>query len=104
MITSENRMDVTQMSESQGTLGPSTQDIAKRGEAIYQERYQKEFEKKHNGKFVAINVGTGEATVSDTSQDAVRIALEKDPNGFFHLVRVGHQAAFEAGWYMTRVS
>jgi hypothetical protein len=80
---------------------PSTQDIAQRGEAIYKHKYQADFENKHKGKFVAVNVNTEEATMADTGEDAIRIALEKDPAGLFHLVRVGHQAPFEAGWYMS---
>lgn len=92
------------MSEHRYIPTPSTRDIALRGEAIYKEKYQKDFETKYKDKFAAINVSTGEATVSEASEDAVRIALEKDPSGFFHLVRVGHPGAFEAGWYMSRVS
>lgn len=92
------------MPEHHTTPTPSSTDIAKRGEAIYKQKYQKDFESKYNGKFAAINVNTGEAIVSDTSEDAIRMSLEKDPSGLFHLVRVGHQGAFEAGWYMSRVS
>jgi hypothetical protein len=85
------------------TSAPSTRDIAQRGEELYKQKYQNDFEAKYMGKFAAINVNTGEATISETSEDAIRVALEKDPSGFFHLVRVGHQGAFEAGWYMGRV-
>ena len=80
---------------------PSTRDIAQRGEAIYSEKYKHDFEKHHKGQFVAINVKTSEATTANTSEEAVRLAMEKDPSGLFHLVRVGHQSAFEAGWYMS---
>ena len=34
-------------------------------------------------------------------RDAIRLALEKDPSGFFHLIRVGHEAAFQVGWYLS---
>jgi len=80
---------------------PSCQDIAERGEAIYGEKYRAELEKTSNGKFIAINVANADATLADTGEDAIRLALEKDPSGFFHLIRVGHRAAFEAGWYMS---
>jgi alkaline phosphatase len=80
---------------------PSCQDIAERGEAIYGEKYRAELERTSNGKFIAINVANAEATLADTGEDAIRLALEKDPAGFFHLIRVGHKAAFEAGWYMS---
>jgi len=80
---------------------PSTQEIAKRGAAIYKQKYQQSLEQSSAGKFVAINVKTEEATTADTSEEAVRKGLEKDPQGLFHLVRVGHQSAFEAGWLMS---
>lgn len=89
------------MTESTRTVTPSTQDIARRGELIYRERYEQDFEKEFAGKFAAINVNTGDATVADSAEEAVREALEKDPNGLFHLVRVAHKAAFQAGWYMS---
>ena len=91
------------MANNQVGVTPSTQDIAERGEAIYKTNYQSDFEKNHLGKFVAINVINGDATISDTGEEAIRTALKKDPSGFFHLMRVGHKAAFEAGWYLSCV-
>jgi hypothetical protein len=29
------------------------------------------------------------------------LAMEKDPSGFFHLIRIGKEGAIEAGWYMS---
>ena len=80
---------------------PATQDIARRGEAIYAQKYKQDLEQRAVGKFVAINVNSSDATVADSSEEAVRLALQKDPHGLFHLVRVGHQSAFEAGWYIS---
>jgi hypothetical protein len=92
------------MTEETERATPSFHEIAKRGEAIYSEKYRTELEKSSQGKFVAINVISGDATLADTGEDAIRLALEKDPTGLFHLVRVGHKAAFEAGWYMSCAS
>jgi len=89
------------MPENLTPSAPSPQYIAERGEAIYTEKYRMELEASSNGRFVAINITTGEATLAHTGEDAIRLALEKDPSGFFHLMRVGHKAAFEAGWYMS---
>jgi hypothetical protein len=91
------------MPDEQINMSPSTREIAERGEAIYEQKYQAEYEKTLHGKYIAINVRTGEAIVADTGEDAVRMALEKDPDSFFHLVRVGYRAPFEAGWYMSCV-
>jgi hypothetical protein len=89
------------MTEKLAPAIPSTQYIAERGEAICGERYRAVLENTSNGKFVAINVVNGDAILADTREDALRLAIKKDPSGFFHPIRVGHQAAFEAGWYMS---
>jgi hypothetical protein len=80
---------------------PSSRQIAERGEAIYKEKYAKKLEAAEPGKFVAINITSEEATISETAEAAVRLAMEKDPSGFFHLIRIGKEGAIEAGWYMS---
>jgi hypothetical protein len=92
------------MPEELAPTTPSFHEIAMRGEAIYNEKYRTELEKSSNGKFIAINVSSGDATLAETGEDAIRLGLERDPAGLFHLVRVGHKAAFEAGWYMSCAS
>jgi hypothetical protein len=92
------------MEENLVPATPSTRAIAERGESIYGEKYRAVLEKSSHGKFVAINVSSGDATLADTGEDAIRLALEKDPAGLFHLVRVGHKTAFDAGWYMSCAS
>ena len=72
-----------------------------RNAVIYDQRYRAELEKSSHEKFVAIDIVNGDATLAETGEDAIRLAIEKDPSGFFHLIRVGHKAAFQAGWYMS---
>ena len=74
--------------------------FADRGDAIYREKYQKEFEANHLGKFVAIDLATAEAYIGDSPEEALDLAEEKAPSGFFHLIKVGARAAF----YMRRSS
>ncbi len=76
----------------------SPQEAAKKGLAIYQEKYQQEYEKKFPGKFVAIDIQTGEAFVADSPEDALGTAQAKNPNGFFHLIRVGSAGVFRVGY------
>jgi hypothetical protein len=64
---------------------------------IYDERYKTEYEKTYRGKFVAINVVDGSATIGETPSEALTKAKEQYPNGFFHLIRVGYTSAFEVG-------
>ncbi len=72
--------------------------IAETGERIYDEKYRAEYEAKHGGKFVAVNVHTGGATLGDTPEEALRRAKETDPSGIFHLIRVGSPGAFRVSY------
>lgn len=80
---------------------PSSHQIAERGEAIYKRKYAQKLEATESGKFVAINIRNEDATVAETAEGAVRLATEKDPSGFFHLIRIGRAGAIQAGWYMS---
>jgi len=89
------------MPEELAPATPSCQDIGDRGKATYGEKYRQNLKKTSNGKFIAINVANADAMLADTGEEALRLALAKDPSGFFHLIRIGHKAASEAGWYMS---
>jgi hypothetical protein len=86
---------------TQGNTIPSTREIAELGEAIYQRQWEEKLLKDSVGKFVAINVATGAAILGNTSEEALRLAQEQDPQAYFHLMRVGHRGAFQAGWYLS---
>jgi len=68
--------------------------IAERGEKIYNEKYRAEFEKKHLGKSVVIDVTSESAYVADTAEGAFEQARKVAPGGFFHLIKVGEPGAF----------
>ena len=74
------------------------QEISEAGERIYNEQYKAEYEQEHLHEFLAIDVLGGSATVGTTAMEAVSKAQELHPEGFFHLIRIGHAAAFEHGF------
>jgi hypothetical protein len=67
--------------------------IIRRGEEIYARKYKSDYEPLYRGKFVAINIDTEKAYISDFSGDAIIAALHDSPEGFFHLIRIGFRAA-----------
>ncbi len=71
--------------------------VAKRGQEIYREKYQSEYETRYHGKFVVIDIATGEASVADSSEEAFEDARQKSPQGVFYLLRVGFPAAYRVG-------
>ena len=75
---------------------PNPSEIAAAGEKIYRERYQAAYEKEHAGKYVAINVRTGAATIGDTSDAAMNAARTASGDGIFHLIRVGFPSVYSS--------
>lgn len=63
-------------------------EIATKGKQIYQ-RLQAELEEKYLGRFVAIEVESGDYFVGDTLTEADAKAREKHPDQVFYVVRVG---------------
>jgi len=74
------------------------QEAAKKGLEIYETKYQKDFEKKFPGKYVAIDISTGEAYVADSPEEALGIAQGKNSKGFFHLIRIGSPGVFRISY------
>lgn len=75
----------------------SIPSVVARGEAIYKARYREEYERLHPGRFVAIDVASEKAFVGNTADEALDAAESVEPNGFFHLIKVGSPAAFRVG-------
>jgi len=82
----------------------SPKAVADAGEQLYLEKYKAEYEQKYHGKFVAIDVNSGEATIADSPDQALEQAKAAHPDGIFHLIRVGFKSAFEIGFTYQNAS
>lgn len=71
--------------------------IAESGERIYRQRFQRDFETLHTGRFAAIDISTEIAYLGDTAFEALQQAQFQAPDGTFYLVLVGSPAAFRMG-------
>lgn len=66
----------------------SGQIIADRGEQIYKDLFQQQYEKDYGGQYVVIDVLRKCAYVSDTAADAVIKAKGDNQDGLFHLIKI----------------
>lgn len=62
--------------------------VADRGERIYQDMYQDEYESIFAGQCVVIEVLTKRAYVAHSAAGAIIKAKTEDPNGLFHLIKI----------------
>jgi hypothetical protein len=74
-------------------LKVDTRQIARKGKAIYK-RLQKELEKNYSGRFVAIEVESGDYFIGETLTEADAKARKKYPDRVFYVVRVGRPAVY----------
>jgi hypothetical protein len=79
------------------TIMPATsaiKRIADKGNKIFEDRIKPALGKEQVGKFVAIEIETGDYVIGDTPEGAVFAAKEKYPEKIFHLVRVGYPGVY----------
>lgn len=66
----------------------SDQIVADRGERVYHDLYQHEYESMFGGQYVVIEVLTKRAYVSSSAAGAIIKAKTDDSNGLFHLIKI----------------
>jgi hypothetical protein len=67
--------------------------ISKKGQQIF-ETISQDLEKQHFGRFVAIEVESGEYFIGNTGIEATRKAQVRHPGKIFFLGRVGYRTAY----------
>jgi len=82
----------------------SLEDIAGKGEAIYRTQYQKEYEEKYLGQFVAIDVDSGAAFVDRSPEKAVQKAQDVVEGGFLHLIKIGSPTVYHLSYSRPNAS
>ena len=80
----------------------SPEQVAEKGQKIYDEKLKPELEKNHQGEFVVIDVDSGEYVVANSLIEALQTAKEKYPGKVFHSVRIGFPGIFRMGTYAHR--
>jgi hypothetical protein len=76
----------------------TAEEIGRRGEALYNAGIREKVETPENiGKFLALNVFTGDYDVATEERDALGRGLDRDPGGLFYVLRIGYDAAHTLG-------
>ena len=77
------------------------QEVESRGEAIYEQQIRKEIETGNRGKFVVIDIETGEYEIDEDDLQATKRALAKRPNAVLYGLRIGYPTAYTMGGHIT---
>ncbi len=79
----------------------SPEEVESRGEAIYERLIRPQLEAGNIGKFVVIDVETGELELDADDFQATKRALDKRPEAVLYGLRIGHLTAYTLGGHNT---
>ena len=66
----------------------SGQIVADKGEQIYKDLFQEQYENQYSGQYVVIDVLKKRAYVAETAAEAVLKTKADAPGGLFHLIKI----------------
>ena len=75
-------------------------EVASRGEAIYRQQIRDKVERKHKGKFLVIDIETGEYEMNADDLVATKRLLAKRPNAAIYGLQIGSPTAYRIGGHL----
>ena len=75
----------------------SSDEIAKRGQALYERDIRASLDPGDRGKFLVLDIETGDYELDIDDLAAVKRARAKHPEAAFYVLRVGHPTAYRLG-------
>ena len=79
----------------------SPAEVESRGEEIYEQQIRSQVEAGNFGKFVIIDIETGEYEVSRNDLQATKRALERRSEAVLYGVRIGFPTAYTLGGHLS---
>ena len=76
----------------------SSAEIVQRGQALYEQRLRAQVEARHQGKFLVLDIETGDYEIDADDVSAVQRAKTKYPDAAFYIVRIGSPTACRLGY------
>jgi len=80
-----------------GTLAADRHQLARRGQAYYDQHLRAKLEPAHRGEFLYLDVETGEYELDADEVAAMERATANHPNSVFYILRVGYPASVYIG-------
>lgn len=73
------------------------EEVVRRGQALYEQTIREKVEEPNRGKFLVLDVETGEYEIDADELAALDRAAAKRPDPFLYLIRIGYPAAHRIG-------
>jgi hypothetical protein len=80
----------------------SIDEVGDRGTELYETKIRPLVEAGNTGRYLAIDIETGDYAVADQRYDACMMLIDKNPDVQIWIIRIGHVAAAKFGGGDTR--
>lgn len=75
----------------------ASQEVESRGEAIYAQQIRDKVEAEHKGKFLVLDIETGDYEIDEDDLVATKRLLVRQPDAVLYGLRIGHPTAYRLG-------
>jgi len=75
----------------------TSDEIAERGQALYDSRIRDDLAADDRGKFLVLDIETGEYEIDRNELAALKRSRARRPEGAFYILRIGYPAAYRLG-------
>ena len=75
----------------------SPEEVESRGQAIYRQDLREKVEAGNKGKFLVVDIETGEYEIDEDDLQATKRALAKRPEAVLYGLRIGYPTAYRLG-------
>ena len=75
----------------------SSEEIAQRGQRLYEQKIRSQLDESETGKFLVLDIETGQYEIDRDEIAALKRAKEKNPKAALYLLRVGSETAYKLG-------
>ena len=79
----------------------TSKEVASRGEAIYKREIRDKVESRHKGKFLVIDIETGEYEMNVDDLVATKRLLAKHPDAVVYGLQIGFPTAYRIGGHFS---
>ena len=77
--------------------GHTTEEVARRGQELYERKIRQKVEPEHDGRFLVVDIESGDYEVADDDLTASDGILARRPNAVLYGLRVGRNYAYRLG-------
>ena len=79
----------------------SPEVVASRGQAIYEQQIRDQVEARNQGKFLVVDIETGDYEIDDDDLKATKRVMAKRPDAVLYGLRIGYPTAYRLGGHVA---